>query len=127
MLLQPLVPKGEKKAQAWIGSYENSNVDIGLIGDRATLRISSQHICNWLVHGILSKSQVKSALEKMAIIVDEQNAHDPHYHAMSTNFDTSLAYQAALDLIFKGTTHANGYTEPLLHEYRHKFNQMQAN
>lgn len=100
--------------------------NIGLMEDRATLRISSQHICNWLAHGILTESQVRTALEKMAVIVDQQNAHDSHYQAMSADFDKSLSFQAALDLIFKGKTQPNGYTEPLLHEYRKQFIEAQS-
>ena len=95
--------------------------NIGLMEDRATLRISSQHICNWLEHNILTASQVYVALENMAVVVDQQNAHDPDYQAMSANFEKSLSFQAALALIFKGKTQPNGYTEPLLHEYRKKF------
>ena len=95
--------------------------NIGLMEDRATLRISSQHICNWLEHNILTPTQVRASLEKMARVVDQQNSHDSAYQAMSDYFDNSLSFQAALDLIFKGKTQPNGYTEPLLHEYRKKF------
>lgn len=110
-----------------MGASKVPNIDnVGLMEDRATLRISSQHICNWLEHNILTESQVRSALEKMAVIVDKQNEHDPKYQAMSTDFENSLAFNAALDLVFKGKTQPNGYTEPLLHEYRAKFNEAQT-
>ncbi|GAA5140294.1 malate synthase G [Thalassotalea piscium] len=94
--------------------------NVGLMEDRATLRISSQHICNWLTHNILSKSQVNTALEQMARVVDKQNAHDPNYKAMSADFEKSLSFQTALALVLNGKEQPNGYTEPLLHEYRNK-------
>ena len=93
---------------------------IGLMEDRATLRISSQHMANWLLHGVVEEGRVRATFERMAALVDQQNSGDPLYQPMHGNAATSYGYRAALDLVFKGVEQPSGYTEPLLHAWRQK-------